>query len=160
MSLSKILTNTFYENGISSIILDYKREMERFEFIKNLKHLYFLEIMDGSWVDEVNEGNVFSLRQDILHSILLPSTFFKFPYLNEVDFIMNTSHSKTLYYDLLNYLEKPFINNCTIEETDCLINDQKVYRGCFEDFIEFDFIYYNRVGLAGDCIRFVNLHTS
>ena len=84
----------------------------------------------------------------------------KFPYLNEVDFVMNTSHSKTLYYDVLNFIEKPFINSCTIEETNILINDQKVYRGYFEDYIEFDFIYYNSVGLAGDCIRFVNLHTS
>ena len=73
---------------------------------------------------------------------------------------MNTSHSKTLYYDVLNFIEKPFINSCTIEETNILINDQKVYRGYFEDYIEFDFIYYNSVGLAGDCIRFVNLHTS
>jgi hypothetical protein len=73
---------------------------------------------------------------------------------------MNTSHSKTLYYDLLNYIEKPFINSCTIKETNLVINDQKVYSGCFEDFIEFEFIYYNSVGLAGDCIRFVNLHTS
>ena len=57
-------------------------------------------------------------------------------------------------------VKKPFINSCTIEETNILINDQKVYRGYFEDYIEFDFIYYNSVGLAGDCIRFVNLHTS
>ena len=73
---------------------------------------------------------------------------------------MNTSHSKTLYYDLLNYIEKPFVNSCMIKETNFVINDKKVYRGCFEDFIEFEFIYYNSVGLAGDCIRFVNLHRS
>ena len=134
------LNKTFYEKGLSNLILAYKSEFERYEFEQKLKKLFFYELMNGC--DQI-DGNI---KMEVLQSLLMPSTFFKFPYLMDYGF---TSSNHYRYSQILSVIEQNFIKHC---ELYCIDNTyrtlsggkKQVYEICFDGYMTFNFIYYDK----------------